>query len=105
MPVLRRWYLCEALVRHFWNRWASEYLISLRKYSKWKQPNKNLCTGDVVVLREDGMIPTQWPIARIIDTHQGEDGLFRVVTLKTKNGVYTRPVAKVALLLSCDKYK
>ena len=102
MPVLRRWYLCEALVRHFLERWSSEYLIGLRSYSKWKRPSRNLCQGDVVVLREDGMIPTQWPIARIIDTRQGKDGLVRVVTLKTKNGVYTRPLTKVAPLVSCD---
>ena len=30
------------------------------------------------------MIPTQWPIARVVDTHQGRDGLVCVVTLKTK---------------------
>ena len=104
MPVLRRWYLCEALVRHFWNRWSSEYVTSLRKYSKWKRPSKNLRKGDVVALREDGMVPTQWPIARIVETHQGKDGLVRVVTLKTKNGVYTRPATKVALLLSCEEH-
>ena len=104
MPMLRRWYLCEALVRHFWNRWSSEYVTNLRKYSKWKQLSKNLHKGDVVVLREDGMVPTQWPIARIVETHQGKDGLVRVVTLKTKNGVYTRPATKVALLLSCEEH-
>ena len=92
MPVLRRWYICEALVRHLWARLASEYMIGLRKYSKWRRPNENLCAGDVVVLREDAMVPTQWPIARITDMHPGKDGPVRVITLKTKNGVYTRPV-------------
>ena len=89
--------VCEALVRHFWERWSLEYLIG---YTKWKQPNKNLCKGDVVVLREDGMVPTQWPLARIMDTRQGKDGLVRAVT---KSGVYTRPVTKVAPLVSCDE--
>ena len=102
MSVLRRWYLCEALVRHFWNRRSAEYLTSLRKVTKWNLPHKNLQRGDIVVLREDGLVPTQWPIARIVNTHQGKDGLVRVVTLKTKNGVYTRPITKVALLLSCE---
>ena len=100
IAILRKWYLCEALVRHFWERWSSEYLIDLRSYYKWKQPNKNLCKGDVVGLRDDSMTPAQWPIARILDTRQGKDGLVRVVTLKTKDGVYTRPVTKVAPLVS-----
>lgn len=102
ISTLRRWHLCEALVRHFWKRWQSEYLISLRKNSKWRKPVKNLEVGDIVVLREDNTMPTQWPIARIVEAHQGRDGLVRVVKLRTKSGVYTRPVTKVALLLPCE---
>ena len=102
LSTLRRWHLCEALVRHFWRRWQSEYLTSLRKYSKWRNPVKNLEVGDIVVLREDNTMPTQWPIARIVETHQGRDRLVRVVKLRTKNGIYVTPVAKVSLLLPCE---
>ena len=51
--------------------------------------------------RRDNAMLNQWPIARIIEAHQGRDGLVRVVKLRTKNGIYTRPVTKVALLLPC----
>lgn len=102
LSTLRRWYLCEALVRHFWSRWQSEYLISLRRYSKWHEPVKNLEVGNIVILREDNTMPTQWPIAQVVEVHQGQDGRVRVVKIHTKNGVYTRPVTKVALLLPCD---
>ena len=47
-------------------------------------------------------MPTQWPIARVVEVHQGQDGHVRVVKIRTKNGVYTRPVTKVALLLPYD---
>ena len=47
--LLRRWYLCQGLVRHFWERWRNEYLVALRSYSKWKRPNNNFQTGDVVL--------------------------------------------------------
>lgn len=57
MPLLKRWYLCEALVRHFWERWSREYLIGLRSYSKWRCPERNLCVGDIVVLKEDNFVP------------------------------------------------
>ena len=103
ISVLRRWYLCESLVRHFWNRWSNEYLIGLRKYSKWRQPTKNLCIGDVVILREHEIFPTEWPLGRIVETHEGKDGLVRVVKLKTKGGIYTRPVMKIPLLLPCEQ--
>ena len=104
--TLRHWHLhvCEAVVRHFWKRWQSEYLISLWRYSKWRKPVKNFEVGDLVVLREDNTMPTQWPIARVVETHHGQDELVRVVKLRTKNGTNTRPVIKVALhvLLSCE---
>lgn len=54
--------------------------------------------GDVVVLREDIMVPAKWPIARVTKAHTGKDGLVRAVTVKTSTGIYTRPVVKVALL-------
>ena len=102
LSILRRWYLCENLVRHFWDRWRKEYLVSLQKYSKWKHPMRNFSVGDVVVFKDDNVTPTQWPIARITKTSAGADGMVRVVTLKTKNGVYNRPVTKIALLLPCE---
>ena len=99
ISVLRRWHLCQAFVRHFWQRWSTEYLNSLRHFAKWHCPATNLCIGDIVVLREDNMVPMKWPIARVIRTHACNDGLMRVVTVKTSTGIYRRPIVKVALLL------
>ena len=99
ITALRRWPLCQSLLRHFWQRWSSEYLVTLQKLHKWRRPAHNLAVGDVVVLREDTLAPMRWPMARIVKTHAGADGLVRVVTLKTSLGTYTRPTSKVALLL------
>ena len=101
LSLLRRWDLWQSLVRHFWQRWSSEYLVSLQKFHKWHRPSKNIVVGDIVVLRENGMVPTRWPIAKVIETHAGRDKLVRVVTVKTSTGTYTRPVNKLALLLPC----
>ena len=46
--------------------------------------------------------PTNWPLARVIQTHPGRDNLVRVVTVKTANGVYKRPVNKMAILVPAD---
>ena len=102
LTLLRRWHLCQALVRHFWKRWSSEYLSSLQKFAKWHHHSKNISVGDVVILREDNTIPTKWPLARITGVHTGKDGVVRVVKLKTATGTYTRPVTKVARLLSSE---
>ena len=100
VSLLKRWHLCQTLVRHFWRRGSLEYLSTLQKISKWAHPSRNLCVGDAVVLSEDGMVPTQWPLARVTKTYPGEDGIIRVVDLKTSKGSYRRPVHKIAVLLS-----
>jgi hypothetical protein len=102
MSVLCRWHLCQCLVRPFWQRWQNEYLSSINRYNKWKHPSRNVAPGDVVVLQESGIAPTKWPLGRVLETHPGQDNLVRVVTVKTAQGVYTRPVSKIAVLLPMD---
>ena len=79
ISIIRRWHLCQTLVSHFWKRWSAEYLVTLRKLSKWNTSNENPSVGDVVVLIENNMVPTQWPIARIQRVLPGSDGIVRVV--------------------------
>ena len=100
--LLKRWDLCQSLVCHFWKRWSEEYLTSLNRYNRWYRQSRNLEVGDIVLIKEDGIIPTQWPMARIIEVHPGKDALVRVVTVKTIKGTYKRPVSKIALLLSSN---
>jgi hypothetical protein len=102
MSIMRRWQLCQTMVNHFWKRWSLEYLVTLQRVTKWHQSAKNLMIGDVVVVIEDKMIPTQWPMAKIIDVHPGKDGVVRVVDIKTSTGTYRRPVHKIAKLLPMD---
>ena len=78
---------------------VADYLSSLRKYAKWHQTSPNLSVGDIVIINEDAMIPTTWPLGRIVEVFSGKDGLVRVVNVKTKNGIYKRPVNKLVLLL------
>ena len=103
VSVLRRWHLCQNLIRHFWHRWESEYLSSINRYNKWKYPSRNAMPGDLVLLQESGTAPTKWPLGRILETHPGKDDLVRVVTVKTAQGIYTRPISKIAILLPADK--
>ena len=100
VSILTRWHLCQALVRHLWQRWSADYLDSLKRSSKWHRPSANLQVDDVVILREDNTIPAKWPLARVMAVHKGDDGLVRVITVKTSAGTYRRPVHKVVLLLT-----
>ena len=51
------------------------------------------------MLNEDAMIPTTWPLGRVIEVFYGKDGHVRVANVKTEKGIYKRPVHKLALLL------
>ena len=47
-----------------------EYLSTHTKISKWTHQSPNISV--VVVLIEDGMVPTKWPLARVTKTYSGE---------------------------------
>ena len=103
LTILRRWNLCQSLTRQFWRRWSADYFTSLRRFSKWHVPSRNLKKGDIVLLQEDSLVPTRWPLGRITDTYPGKDGIVRVVTVRTASGTYRRPIVKVALLVPTDQ--
>lgn len=97
--LLKRWHLCQNLVQHFWKRWSTEYISTLQKRLKWQHPSRNVSIGDIVIVVDDNIIPTQWPIARITKTYPGKDHTVRVVDVRTTKGTYRRPTHKIAILL------
>ncbi len=103
ISLLKRWQLCKSLLRHFWNRWSSEYVTQIGRFTKWRHPTRNIETGDLVLIHENSPIPTKWPLARVVKVHPGKDNLVRVATVRTATGTYTRPVTKLALLLPNDE--
>lgn len=99
---LSRWQNVQARVQSFWRRWSLEYLHTLQQRHKWQNIEANLHTGDIVIIKEENMPPSQWLMGRIIKLHPGEDSLVRVATVRTKSGDYNRPIAKLCLLLSSN---
>ena len=67
----------------------------LQTRSKWKETGKAPKVNDIVFLSEDNTLPLQWPLARIMEHYDGNDGIARVAKLKTKNAVLIRPIAKL----------
>ena len=102
--LLKRWNQCQAVVHHFWDRWSREYLQTLQTRSKWQQIKPNLQIGDFVMYRSKGNFACRWPLARVIDTYPGDDGLVRTVLIKTPTGdSKKRPVTKVSLIYREDE--
>ena len=95
---LKKWNMCRSMVQHFWDRWSREYLQTLQARSRWKTAQPNLQVGDVVVLKEDRTFSCHWPLAKVLHTYPGKDGLVRVAQIQTGSSVFKRPVTKLALL-------
>ena len=81
--------LVQQLTQHFSARWSTDYLLSLQPKAKWLKQTANINVGDIVIC---------WKLGRIINTHAGEDGLVRVITIKTERQTIKRPIRKIHLL-------
>jgi hypothetical protein len=103
MSRLTRWQHVTRMFRDFRKRWNAEYLTSLQQRYKWKKKTTNVQVGDLVLIREDHIPPLKWRLARITAVHKGKDDLVRIVTLKTANGELTRPLTKIAPLLTVEE--
>ena len=96
--MLKKWNMCQSMVKHFWDRWSREYLGTLQARSKWRKVFPNLQPGDIVVLKEDQTFTCYWPLAKVLQTYPGKDGIVRAAKVQTATTTLKRPVTKLALL-------
>ena len=87
----KRWRQTQVIINQAWVRWLREYLPTLIASKKWNQSTRNVMVVDEKTQREN------WPLARVMKIFPGKDDTVRVCEVKTKAGVYKKPVAKLAL--------
>ncbi|XP_052901615.1 uncharacterized protein LOC128309298 [Anopheles moucheti] len=95
LDELQKWQL---MFQRFWKHWTSEYLQELQKDNMRHHRTNDILPGRLVILMDESLPTTRWPLARIIDVHPGQDQLTRVVKLKTAKGILTRPITKICIL-------
>ncbi|XP_029154740.1 uncharacterized protein LOC114927851 [Nylanderia fulva] len=96
---LSRWQLVRQISERFWKLWLDDYVNTLQQRVKWKRPAKTeIRVGQLVLLRNPLLPPCKWELARVLRCHTGQDGLTRVVTVKTAASEYKRPINKLCLL-------
>ena len=93
-----RWKALQALSKMFWSRFVKEYLPALQIRKKWNKPQRNMQENDIVIVMEDNIHRSHWPLARVIETYPGRDGIVRSVRLKLPNTELMRPCNKLCLL-------
>lgn len=98
VSLLTRWQLVQRIYQNVSSRWQSEYLYRLQQYPKWTKPSLNIQINDLVLLKDPSHPPPNWPLARVIKIHPGDDGLVRVVTVRTPNSEFKRCIIKICPL-------
>lgn len=94
------WHTIQQFANMAWRRWISEGLPALNLRSKWHSTDstKQLQVDDIVLIFDERNPRCCYPKGRVIDVSVGSDGLVRKATVKTVNGIYERPVVKLAKL-------
>ncbi|GFX40444.1 integrase catalytic domain-containing protein [Trichonephila clavipes] len=95
---LKVWQKQTKILQHIWKRWSNNYLSTLQNRNKWYFEKNNVKIHDMVILKEDNLPVCNWPLGRILEVYHGKDNKIRVVLVKTKNGIFKRPITKLCIL-------
>ena len=102
IPPNQRYKMIQLLLQNWWKAWSCEYLQTLQERSKWTEKSKNINVGDIVLITDETLPPSKWPIGRILQTFPGPDDLTRVVEVKTCTSTLIRPIHKLILINSLN---
>ena len=96
----KRWRRVQFLAEQFWSRWKTEYLQHLQSRQKWNDTQRNVQTGDIVLIADTDLPRCNWKLAMVSHTYPSRDGLIRKVRLHLGQGQeLDRPIHKLVLLL------
>ncbi|GFX01459.1 uncharacterized protein TNCV_1864331 [Trichonephila clavipes] len=82
------------------SRFCREYLGQL--IQRQGQKDCELKVGDIVLVGCENLKRVGWPMAHVPELCAGRDERVRVVKVKTRNGILTRPVRKLYPLEVCS---
>ena len=66
--------------------------------SQWVNKTINISKGDLVLVVADNVPRSHWPLARVVDTYPGEDGVVRSANVETSTSEYVRPASRLCIL-------
>lgn len=99
----QRWKQVQYMAEQFWAHWKRKYLLGLQQRQKWFKERWNVRIGDVVLMVNENIARCHWPLARVVQTKVGKDGLVRMVTVKRGGKDYDRPLSKLVLILEEER--
>lgn len=98
MSRLSRFQHIQQMLQHFWARWSKVFITELQQRVKNKIHCPPLEKGSLVLIKEDNQPPLKWKLGRIVEIHPGSDGVARVASIYTTNGITKRAYTKICPL-------
>ena len=104
----KRFSFIQALIDTFWKRWTRDFFPSLLIRQKWHCRKRELCVGDIVLMKDLNALRGNWKLGKISKTHKSHDSIIRNVDVQYKakldNKLTTvrRPVQSLVVLLPIE---
>ena len=107
--ITRRFRFLQILVTDWWHEWYAVVLPSLVPSYKWLQRHRNVCVGDVCLIRYGKDKRATYRLGRVIEVNKGSDDLVRKVKLEYKlsdENVFRtvdRPIHGIAVIVPIEE--
>ena len=98
----KSWRMIGWLADQFWARWLKEYLPLLQHLQKRLQAERNLASGDLVLIGGENPKRGLWPKGVIREVSPDEFGAVRSAQVRTSTSTFVRDVRKLYLLEASD---
>lgn len=70
----------------------------LQPRHKWNERKPNIEIGTIVVISDDNLPPSKWPLGRVTAVYPAKDGLIRTVDVKCRDLTLKRPIHRLGVL-------
>lgn len=100
---IKRWRKIQYLADLFWQRFKKEYISLLQIRQKWFQIKTNLKQNDIVLISNQNAPRCNWSLGRVLRVIPDKHNVVRIAEIKTQNGVLTRPISKLCLVVETDE--
>ena len=88
----------QSFSNEFWRRFIKEYITSLNKRTKWFRDQRYFEVGDLVLIHQNNIPRSHWPLGRITKAFTSNDNVVQSVEVKLPNSLMIRSTASLCLL-------
>ena len=85
LPISARYRLVRHVTCIFWKKWSTEVSPGLVVRQKWHKKQRNLCTGDLVMICDSSPIKSKYKLGIVEIVYPSKDGFVRSVSVRYVN--------------------